>query len=364
VRRAEAVTRVAFRAVALAALLAAGGDVAHAAKLGDNTVRLAPSSFRLPQNIGPLRYTGSNRYSDRRMGRSFAYATSGISLNIYVYDYGYRGLPDGPDSFEACQQYESAKREIERGGNYQNVELRGEVARPMADTAAAPRAREALYEFDRKGIHAKSLLWVTTADGYFVKLRLSLRHEVADELDEARAHVLAAISAAIVDARDGAKEPGRARASHTGNAPGPARAGFDLAPVDDPAESEWWLAYAIALRDRVELHPGTGPACGGTVEPDFVGELEARRAALRAFRASGKESAGFGAMARVDDAGLLGEYVWHFLHRDAWGTNPPPDLDLPRFAEFRERELAGHVAHTGARVRVDTIRPLPEAPAP
>jgi hypothetical protein len=364
VRRSDAVTRGALRILAVAATFAAGVGDASAAKLGDNTVRLAPSTFRLPQNIGPLRFTGSNRYRDRRMGRSFAYATSGISLNIYVYDYGYRGLPEGPDSYEACQQYESAKREIERGGNYQNVELRSEVTRPMADTAAAPRAREALYEFDRKGIHALSLLWVTTADGYFVKLRLSLRHEVADELEEARAQVLAAISEAIVDARAGAREPGRARPSHTGDAPGPVRSGFDLEPAADPAESEWWLAYAIALRDRVQLHPATGPACGGTVEPDYLGELEARRAALRAFRSSGASSEDFGAMARVDDAGLLDEYVWVLLHRDTWGSNPPPDLELSRFAEFRGRELPGHVARTGARVRVDTVRTLPEAPAP
>jgi hypothetical protein len=356
------------RAVLLAALFASVCGVASGAKLGDNTVRLAPSGFRLPQNIGPLRFTGSNRYLDRRMGRSFAYATSGISLNIYVYDFGYRGLPEGPDSHEACQQFESAKREIERGGNYQNVELRAELTRPMADTAAAPRAREALYEFDRKGIHAKSLLWVTTADGYFVKLRLSLRQEVADELDEARAHVLAALSAAIVNARvktrGGARRPGGSDTSHTGDAPGPARAGIDLDPDLDPAESDWWLAYAIALRERVQRHPRLGPPCGGTVEPDYPAELEARRAALRAFRESGKESRDFAAMTRAEDAGLLGEYVWAFLHREAWGTHPPPDLDLPRFAEFRERELAGHVARTGARVRVDTVRQLPEAPAP
>ena len=42
-------------------------------------MHLLPSKFRLVQNIGPLRYTGENRYSDRRLGRSFGYGTSGIS---------------------------------------------------------------------------------------------------------------------------------------------------------------------------------------------------------------------------------------------------------------------------------------------
>ena len=99
---------------------------AHAAPLGDNTVKLLPSKFRLLQNIGPLRYTGTNRYSDRRLGRSFGFGVSGISLTIYVYDYGLRDIPDGPDSVPACEQFERAKHEIEYGDNYQNVVLRGQ----------------------------------------------------------------------------------------------------------------------------------------------------------------------------------------------------------------------------------------------
>ena len=52
---------------------ALGGSGAHAAKLGDNTVRLLPSKFRLLQNIGPMRFTGENRYTDRRLGRLFGF---------------------------------------------------------------------------------------------------------------------------------------------------------------------------------------------------------------------------------------------------------------------------------------------------
>src|SRR5687767_12207988 len=78
---------------------------------GADTVKLAPSMLKVPQVIGPLRYEGENRYGDRRMGRSFGYNASGISLNVFVYDYAIRNLPDGPDSVAACEQYESAKRE-------------------------------------------------------------------------------------------------------------------------------------------------------------------------------------------------------------------------------------------------------------
>ena len=100
-------------AILLGIVVACAGVVAHGAPLGDNTVKLAPSLLKLPQNIGPLRYAGENRYSDRRMGRSFGYNASGISLNIFVYDYGIRNLADGPDSMAACEQYQSANDEIE-----------------------------------------------------------------------------------------------------------------------------------------------------------------------------------------------------------------------------------------------------------
>ncbi|HEU4779439.1 MAG TPA: hypothetical protein VFS58_06105, partial [Steroidobacteraceae bacterium] len=169
----------------------------NAAALGDNMIRLAPSPFKLPQNIGPLRYSGENRYSDRRMGRAFTYNASGISLKIYVYDFGLRGIPDGPDSVAACEQFESAKREIELGGNYQKVRLRGEFSRPMPAAEAPPVAREAVYEFDRNGTPVVSVLWVTAANGYFLKLRLSLRKEVADELADAREQVLGSIAQAL-----------------------------------------------------------------------------------------------------------------------------------------------------------------------
>ncbi len=117
--------------LALGLLLALDAGGAYAAPLGDNTVKLLPSKLRLLQNIGPMRYTGANRYNDRRLGRSFGYGVSGISLTIYVYDYGLSDLPDGPDSVPACEQFERARLEIENGGNYQNVVLRGQSTRRM-----------------------------------------------------------------------------------------------------------------------------------------------------------------------------------------------------------------------------------------
>jgi hypothetical protein len=356
-QRAGAVIR-GFTMCLASLLCLLGGAAAHAAALGDNTVKLLPSKFRLAQNIGPLRYSGENRYSDRRLGNSFGYNTSGISLTIYIYDYGIRDIPDGPDSVAACEQFESAKREIEYGGNYQNVQLRHELSRRMQDIAGAPLAREASYEFDRNGVHATSMLWLTAADGYFVKLRLSLRGEVADEQEEARAQILDALATSF------AARPARPAA--------PARdeqqeSSIAVDAGGDPSDAALWLDYAVELVRASREQPQTRPPCGGPFVPGFAAELAARRAALREYQARAaalRNSSYFEVLARVDAAGFLDEYVWHFLRNESLDHAPPANLRLTEFETFRQHELAAHVVSTGAHVRINAVRVLPLDPAP
>jgi hypothetical protein len=351
---------IAGRMTKLAALLcgvalACPGPPAHGAPLGDNTVKLAPSLLKLPQNIGPLRYAGENRYSDRRMGRSFAYNASGISLNIFVYDYGYRDLTEGPDSVQACEQFESAKREIEHGGNYQNVSLRAEVGRRLRPGATLT-AREAVYQFERNGLSALSVLWLTAADGFFIKLRLSMRTEIADELDDARAQIFESLAEAI---------EARPRQSTPPPVP-PAEASIEMVSGGDAADAAMWLAYAVELVDYAREHPEAGPPCGGLLDPPYLLEVAARAAALREYRsrpANGRRSAYFQVLDKVEAAGFLDEYVWSYLHRDAWGTVPPHEIATGAFEEYRSRELGTHAAQSGAHVRINAVRALPLAPA-
>ena len=334
-----------------AAMIACGATVAQGAPLGDNTVKLAPSLLKLPQNIGPLRFAGENRYSDRRMGRSFGYNASGISLNIFVYDYGIRDLTDGPDSVAACEQFESAKDEIERGGNYQNVTLREEASRPLRPGAELT-AREAVYQFERNGLSAVSVLWITAADGFFIKLRLSMRTEIGDELDDAREQILGSLAESI-DARPRKVMPAP---------PAAADSSIEMSAGGEPADAAMWLAYGVELDKYVREHPEVGPPCGGILEPPYPLEVDARRAALREYRArpaNGRRSSYFQALSKVDAAGFLDEYVWTYLHRDAWGTTPPHELSMGAFEEFRARELGSHAAQSGAHVRIGAVRVLP-----
>jgi len=342
--------------------LVLGCGLACAAALGDNTVKLAPSKLRLPQNIGPLRYSGEGRFSDRRMGRSFGYNASGISLSIYVYDHGLKNVPDGADSPAACEQFESAKREIEQGGNYQNIELIHEASRRLRPPADSPAAREAQYRFDRNGIHAISVLWMTAANGYFIKVRLSLRAEYADELDEARAQVLDAVATAI---ENSPPSPGPAPTPMP--APPPEAAAIDLVSNANPADAALWLVYAQSLIEFARAHPAILPPCGGVLIPGFDAELGARRAALDVYRARAAGAPGasyFDALARIDAAGFLDEYVWHYLRDTRRDITPAAGIDLAGFGVFDQHELAGHAAQSGAHVRFSEVRVLPLDPAP
>lgn len=341
----------------IVAVVVASGACAglHAAPLGDNTVRLAPSKLRLPQAIGPLRYSGGNRFDDRRLGRSYGYNAAGISLSLYVYDYGVRDVPDGADSVPLCEQFEKAKREIEQGGNYENVTLISEYSRPLAEGPGAQTAREALYGFERRGVRAVSALWLTAVDGFFFKLRLSLRWEIADELDEARSRILSALQEAI----EGRKRKPR-------ESPPPVQeASIEIDGHVDPDTAALWFEYAAQLVTYSRSRPGLRPACGGPLMPDFAAELDARRAALAAYRArdaANRSSGYFDALSRVDEAGLLAEYVWHYLRNEKIDLNPPMELRMGDFAEYRQRELADHVVQSGARVRFNTVRMLPAPP--
>jgi hypothetical protein len=126
-----------------------------------------------------------------------------------------------------------------------------------------------------------------------------------------------------------------------------------------------WLAYAVELAGFVREHPDAAPPCGGWVEPPFAIELDARLVALREYRArpaNGRRSSYFAVLSRVESVGFLDEYVWSYLHKDAWGTTPPHELAMGAFEEYRARELGAHSAQSGAHVRINAVRSLPPPP--
>jgi hypothetical protein len=95
--------------------------------------------------------------------------------------------------------------------------------------------------------------------------------------------------------------------------------------------------------------------------------LSARRAALEQYRARAPEARidpYFNELLRIEAAGFLDEYHWHYLRNERIDATPLKELDLGDFEVFRARELAAHVVQSGARVRINTVRELPLAVVP
>jgi hypothetical protein len=163
-----------------------------------------------------------------------------------------------------------------------------------------------------------------------VKLRLSLRSEVADELDEARARSSTPWPYPSRRAAPASTTRQQARDQHRFRFGG------------RPGGRALWLIYAGELLRASRDIPDALPPCGGPLIPGFAAELTARRAALREYLARAPEqrtSPYFSELARIEAAGFLEEYVWHYLRNESRDTAPPPELDLPAFENFGSASL-------------------------
>lgn len=111
---------------------------------------------------------------------------------------------------------------------------------------------------------------------------------------------------------------------------------------DDDPVLQSWVAYSLALSVCKLNLDGENPARASS----FDCELEARRQLADRWRDLGRarDDDYLDALVRTDDAGLLPEYVAHYLRRPDWTL--PGDLERQRFAAFRRDTLAGHRPET------------------
>jgi hypothetical protein len=132
---------------------------------------------------------------------------------------------------------------------------------------------------------------------------------------------------------------------------------------DDAQEGAVWLAYGVSLAHWATQSGAVENAPVGVLEPSFDGELSARRALIAIWREilqkEPRTMAYMDALMRIEAAGFLREYVWTVHWRGSW-KQPPAGLRIADFYAWHRRELAGHEARTGARVRVVLA---PDAPA-
>jgi hypothetical protein len=326
--------------------------VAAGAVAAEDPVPLLPSPLVFPRHIGPMVLAGEpHRYDDARLGVSYQYSGSGLSLTVYVYDAGQKELPDGADTIPSCQEFENAKQSVEQ--SYQKVQLKSQVLARLTPPDALPQVREALYEYEREGKSAISFIWVTTVAKNFVKLRMSMNPRLRDEVPDARRAVLSALGEAV--------KPHLAPVDPDAKPPGTTlNVNVDGGPMKEMAMG---LGYLAILIEAIEKFPEMAPVCGGQFTPDYETELGAYQGMMQMNSESPDKP--IKKLAQVEKAGFLEEFVWVELHRDFWGTTPPEGLALPEYQAWKKKNLKRFKPTYYGHVVVDHPRPMPpEPPAP
>lgn len=325
--------------------------IAAGAVAAEETVQLLPSPLLFPKRIGPMGLVGEpHKYEDPRLGVSYQYGGSGLLLTVYIYDSGQTGLSDGADTIPSCQEFETAKHDVEQ--SYQKVELKSQYLARLNPPEAIPQVREALYEFEHEGRSIISYVWVTTAAKHFVKLRMSLDPRLRDEVPDARREVLSRLGEAI--------KPHLAPVDPNAKPPSTSiNVNMDEGSTNEMAMG---LGYLLTLTTVAEKSPELAPVCGGRFVPDYQTELAAYQAILKMNSETPDKP--LKKLAKVTDAGLLDEFVWVELHRESWGTTPPDGLALPEYQSWKKKNLKRYKPPYYGHIVVDHPRPLPPDPTP
>lgn len=320
---------------------------ANLAAAADESVRLLPSPLELPSHIGPLLIDGApHKYEQAPLGVSYQYSGRGLSLTIYIYDLGIKGIPDGGDTNITCQEYEQAKGDVLHAG-YIDAAVKAEQLVRLAAPDDAPLVREAQFEFTRDGRLTLSYLWITGVANNFVKLRFSIDATLRDEAIDARRGVLTALGEAIKPHLQAVDPKADKPSSLTINLGG-----------DSGDDVGTGLMYTVLMTGVTENSKEQLPLCGGEFVPTYANELGVFQAMFDGD--SGLlDSKVSKRMATVAKAGFLEEFVWTERHRESWGTTPPEGLDLVGYEPWKKKNLKRFRLPRLGAVVVDHPRPMP-----
>jgi hypothetical protein len=317
--------------LALATLL--GATAAHAATV---------SGLALPDYIGPLEYLGEVHAHEGV--HSFSYRAMGLTLEVDVRDYASGELADGVDSATLKREFAHARSAALLTAAHPGARLirQGTVQLGTAEQFAA---REAVFSVRNSSFHGRTYLWLAAMHGHLLEMHFDVESGFEEDGHVSRGEVLAALGDALARA-----PPTVARST-----PAPRMTVAILwDPATPPVERQLWSVYlytraAQAARESEEQELPVGVRAAA-----FEEELRARRMALELFRDMRNKdarlrSAYFEDLDRVEAAGFLREYVWHYLRSDAW-RGSPEGLRLREFEAWRVANIPQHVPVTHGRI--------------
>ena len=326
-----------------AALVGVAGNVLQA-RAAEPVHTTTIGALTLPHYIGPLEYMGERSGADPRREASYSYRAAGLALDIEVHDLGAGAIPDGIDSPALTQDYEAAKRDLDRPARAGRARLIRQGRVRLGDRSA----REAMFRISDGEHRGTTYLWLTAIHGLLLDVRFEVRRGFEQDGSISRGEVLGMLGAAIPAAPETV-----ARARRAAQAAPDVNVAIVWDPATPPQESKIWLTYLFARAAYAASEHGAGPALGER-EASFEEELRGRTIAVAAFREMRGQEAGlastyFSDVERVEAAGFLREYVWQYLRRDSW-TAVPGGLDLRAFEAWRAVHLRDHVAVTHGRI--------------
>jgi len=121
----------------------------------------------------------------------------------------------------------------------------------------------------------------------------------------------------------------------------------------DDSESLAATAYGLALADWVQIKHVADSAPEGRFIPTFEAELHAYHAQLEIWRELNEKQPRhlkyMDDLVKVEQAGYLGEYLWHYHSQPAWGR-PPESLRTTVFLEWQAAAIPGHRPQTDAQI--------------
>jgi hypothetical protein len=347
-----------MRSIVVAALVgfALCSFPAHSAEEAQSSdIDTAVAGVVLPRSIGPLQFVGDRQFDDPRLGKAYSYRADGFSLDIYIYQGTSGAVPDGATGEGARSEYEAAKSTVLATDAYATRLLVSEAHTRLGEAREAPEALEASFDLVLRGTPLRSFLWVTVANGHYVKARFSMNGDLDLEAEPARAQVMEQLGAVVTSARE--RKPVDVARTPRDNQ---YQIQFENAVAED--EMPFWLLYLLA-RISWEQQQGASVTLGSDPRvPTFEEEVFARNTAVSAFNetldAAERSRIAtafpyFGELKAVIDAGFLREYVWLELRKDTW-TRDPDGLRADEYQTWRAQFLPNHVAVTRGVLRLSS----------
>ena len=248
-----------------AGLVMAGLGAVGVASAAD-MIKLLPGPFEFPVEFAAMKYKGEpTRFDDPRLGTGYIFNSDHVLFMAYVFDNGIKDIADGADTIVACKAFEDGKVEVERGP-YSEPKLVYEQLVRLASADDTMMAREAKYEVQFKGKTTNAYLFVTTAAGQILKLRLLASGGHDEELETARREALRLLGTAIKPYLSAQKpEPTKSATSITF---------YDGGSAKDMQSA---TSYTFSLSAVADKFPEHAPVCGG----DFVPTLDEEVATYR-----------------------------------------------------------------------------------